>query len=106
MSSIFLESFGESNPGKQKRALKFVMDDVDFITKSGGRPHSFRKVSSFTVQLRTFCTYPEDFQRQLLKAIVDVDMQLDLQRQKIINWCRTAKLLLPLKVKGTEQCCL
>ena len=47
-----------------------------------------------------FTHLPQQFTEMYKNAIIDLDMKDDLERSDVINWCRTAKPLYPLKTTG------
>ena len=42
----------------------------------------------------------QQFAQMYKNAVIDLDMKEDLERSKVINWCRTAKPLYPMKTTG------
>ena len=60
----------------------------------------FRLFHCYSVLLLPLDRYPEEFRHLYSDAIFDLDMKDDLERSKVINWCRTTRPLYPVKTTG------
>lgn len=103
----FSKSFGESNPAKKCAVVDWVFTNIDCEQIRRGFPLCFYKNTSyFSTKLPNWRTYPEDFQKKLMDAIIDMDMLDDLQSRGLINWCRTVSTVIPIRVPKDGNCLL
>ncbi|KAK7486621.1 hypothetical protein BaRGS_00022146 [Batillaria attramentaria] len=101
------KSFGDSNPEKKRAVEKWVYSNIDYEQIKHGFPICFyRNTSYYLTDLLNLKNCPEDMRRQMLDAVVDRDMQDDLQDARLINWCRNVSSVLPIKVPKDGNCLL
>lgn len=92
-------------PEKASRLWDQVTEDSASSSRDGA-VLILRLFSVFTAALPYFKKYVVDFVARFKDAIVDRDMKSDLEGAGVINWCRTARKLYPLKTTGDGNCLL
>lgn len=94
----FKKNFSDCSPHMAKSLQESIQNDID--TSERNKTFCLRCYHVYSITLPDLSLYPEGFRHFYLMNIVDADIRQDLQDNKIINWCRTAKTLYPLKTKG------
>lgn len=89
----------DANEGKVHHLRKYIQSDVDH-SQVGHMPICFKKYHKYSIILPPYHLYPEGQQEIYINSLVDLDMKDDLERAKVINWCKTNKPLVPLKTTG------
>ena len=59
-----------------------------------------RTYSRYLIAFLQVIRFPADFGHLFKEKYIDLDMQDDLERSEIINWCRTTKPVLALRTTG------
>lgn len=83
-----------------------IQNDIDTSVSDRNKTFCLKSYHVFNITLPNLSVYPEGFRHFYLLNIVDSDSKQDLQENKVINWCRSAKSLYPLKTKGDGNCLL
>ncbi|XP_064595310.1 tumor necrosis factor alpha-induced protein 3-like [Liolophura sinensis] len=78
-----------------------IREDVE-LTEDTGKPNHFKSLSRGNTVLEMH----GESGRRLLDATGDLSMKTELEHSGVINWCRTAKNLIPLKTTGDGNCLL
>ncbi|XP_061193602.1 tumor necrosis factor alpha-induced protein 3-like isoform X2 [Saccostrea echinata] len=102
----FKRKFADSSPYKVKQLLEQVKKDVAGTNQDHGKPFCFKTFHFFTALLPCLKQVNEEFKHFYNVSVLDLDVKDDLQRSKVINWCRTAKVLYPVKARADGNCLL
>jgi hypothetical protein len=101
----FKRKFADSSPTKVRQLAEQIQRDVNGANQEQGKPFCFKTFHLFSALLPCLRQVSEDFKQFYNLNILDLDVKDDLQRSKVINWCRTAKTLYPLKTRGKGIVC-
>ncbi|XP_056014394.1 tumor necrosis factor alpha-induced protein 3-like isoform X6 [Ostrea edulis] len=102
----FKRKFADSSPTKVRQLLEQVQKDVNGTNQEQGKPFCFKTFHFFSALLPCLTQVSEEFKHFYNLNILDLDVKDDLQKAKVINWCRTAKTLYPLRTRGDGNCLL
>ncbi|XP_062608829.1 tumor necrosis factor alpha-induced protein 3-like isoform X3 [Saccostrea cucullata] len=102
----FKRKFSDSSPYKVQQLLEQVKKDVAGSNQEQGKPFCFKTFHFFTALLPCLKQVNEEFKHFYNVSVLDLDVKDDLQRSKVINWCRTAKVLYPVKARADGNCLL
>ncbi|KAG9350228.1 hypothetical protein JZ751_026581 [Albula glossodonta] len=95
-----------SNLLKAVRIRERVPNDVVKPSASGGVIHHLRGLHRHTLEMIRISHFPQAFREVIQAAIVDRAMQVSLEQEKKLNWCREVKRLVPLRTNGDGNCLL
>ncbi|KAL5010302.1 hypothetical protein ScPMuIL_012607 [Solemya velum] len=95
-----------ANERKVFHLRQFIKNDVDHTQVDRNKPICFKKYHKYSVTLPPYQLYPPELQDIYTRSLLDLDMKDDLERGKVINWCKTTKPLVPLKTTGDGNCLL
>lgn len=98
----FKKNFCDSSPHMAKSLQESIQNDIDTSVSERNKTFCLKSYHVFNINLPNLSLYPDGFRHFYLLNIVDTDIKQDLQENKVINWCRTAKPLYPLKTKGIQ----
>lgn len=95
-----------SNLLKAVRVQERVPNDVVKPSASGGVVHHLRSMHRHTLEMIRINHFPQGFREVIQAAILDRAMQVSLEQEKRLNWCREVKKLVPLRTNGDGNCLL
>ncbi|KAJ8416047.1 hypothetical protein AAFF_G00380690 [Aldrovandia affinis] len=95
-----------SNLLKAVRIQERVPNDVVKPSASGGVAHHLRGMHRHTLEMIRVSHFPQAFREVVQAAILDRAMQVSLEQEKRLNWCREVKRLVPLRTNGDGNCLL
>ncbi|KAM4771518.1 tumor necrosis factor alpha-induced protein 3 [Rhinophrynus dorsalis] len=76
----------------------------DIVRPSNGIIHHFKTMHRHTIEMFMICQFCVQFREILQKSLIDRAMQVALECQKKLNFCREVKKLVPLKTNGDGNC--
>ncbi|XP_078001407.1 tumor necrosis factor alpha-induced protein 3-like isoform X2 [Glandiceps talaboti] len=87
---------------------RFVKERVkqDVAPGNQQQPFHFRRMASYSVLLPPLNLYPEELKAFLYKDFIDHMMFTTLFQASILNWCRSAKQVLPILTTADGNCLL
>ena len=94
----FKKNFCDCSPHMANSLRESIQNDID--TSDRNKTFCLKSYHVFNITLPNLSLYPDGFRHFYLMNVVDTDIKHDLQQNKVINWCRSAKTLYPLKTKG------
>ncbi|KAG7493007.1 hypothetical protein MATL_G00020670 [Megalops atlanticus] len=95
-----------SNLLKAMRIRERVLNDVMKPSASGSVAHHLHSMHRHTLEMIRMSHFPQAFRDIIQAAILDRTMQVSLEREKRLNWCREVKRLVPLRTNGDGNCLL
>ncbi|XP_043931423.1 tumor necrosis factor alpha-induced protein 3 [Protopterus annectens] len=78
----------------------------DIVKPSNRLIHYLRGMHKCTLEMFQTSQFSSPFRDLIQKAMFDRGMQVALENQKELNWCREVKKLVPLKTDGDGNCLL
>ncbi|KAJ8315296.1 hypothetical protein KUTeg_007446 [Tegillarca granosa] len=102
----FKSKFSLSCPVATEQLRWKIENDVDYTQTEKGKPICLKKFNLYSICLPPLNAFPPEFKHWYNICVLDLDMKDDLQRAKVINWCRTAKPLYPVKTTADGNCLL
>ncbi|KAK3580689.1 hypothetical protein CHS0354_017970 [Potamilus streckersoni] len=102
----FVSKIEHANENKEKTLRQKIEKDVDYSRVDKQQPFILQTFAAFQSSLINLHDYPDDFRNYFEESFLDMDLLQDLERSKVINWCRTVKRLYPLKTTGDGNCLL
>ncbi|XP_078474588.1 LOW QUALITY PROTEIN: tumor necrosis factor alpha-induced protein 3-like [Lampetra planeri] len=93
------KSFSSCNLVRATRLRDAVADDL-----RGGREPCFGGMHTRSVALFGMGTYSESLRRQLERHLLEMEMQVELERRRLLNWCPQTRRLYALKTPGDGNC--
>ncbi|XP_076076930.1 uncharacterized protein LOC143047640 [Mytilus galloprovincialis] len=100
----FKKNFRDCSPHMANSLQESIQNDID--TSERNKTFCLKSYHVYNINLPNLTLYPEGFRHFYLLNILDTDIRQELQDNKVINWCRSAKTLYPLKTKGDGNCLL
>lgn len=94
----FKKNFRDCSPHMANSLQESIQNDID--TSERNKTFCLKSYHVYNINLPNLTLYPEGFRHFYLLNILDTDIRQELQDNKVINWCRSAKTLYPLKTKG------
>ncbi|XP_067371776.1 tumor necrosis factor alpha-induced protein 3 isoform X2 [Channa argus] len=95
-----------SNLLKAVKIRQRVPNDVLKPSASGGLMHHLRSMHRYTLEMIAMNHFPQAFREVVQAAILDRAMQISLEQEKKLNWCREVKKMVPLRTNGDGNCLL
>uniref|UniRef100_A0A8C4ZSU2 ubiquitinyl hydrolase 1 n=1 Tax=Gadus morhua TaxID=8049 RepID=A0A8C4ZSU2_GADMO len=95
-----------SNLLKAVKIRQRVPNDVVKPGASGGLMHHLRGMHRYTLEMIAMNHFPQAFREVVQAAILDRAMQVSLEQEKKLNWCREVKKMVPLRTNGDGNCLL
>ena len=89
-----------SNLLKAVKIRQRVPNDVVKPGASGGLMHHLRGMHRYTLEMIAMNHFPQAFREVVQAAILDRAMQVSLEQEKKLNWCREVKKMVPLRTNG------
>ncbi|XP_022294092.2 tumor necrosis factor alpha-induced protein 3-like isoform X3 [Crassostrea virginica] len=102
----FKQKFADSSPAKVHQLTELVKNDIDTTSHQRRRPFCLKSLYLYSALLPCLKLVNEEFKHFYNLIVLDLDVKDDLQRSKVINWCRTSKKLCPIKTRGDGNCLL
>lgn len=101
--SSFCEKFENSCRPKVAELRAAILRDVK---ENDGQIISIMNYSKYLIALPPLNTFPQEFRDLFKDKYIDLDMQDDLERAEVINWCRTTKPVYAVRTTGDGNCLL
>ncbi|XP_018605159.2 tumor necrosis factor alpha-induced protein 3 [Scleropages formosus] len=95
-----------SNLLKAMKIRERVPNDVVKPSATGGIIPHLRSMHRHTVEMIRMGHFPQAFREVVQTAVLDRAMQMSLEQEKRLNWCREVRKLVPLRTNGDGNCLL
>jgi len=92
-----------SNLLKAVKIRQRVPNDVVKPAASSGLMHHLRGMHRYTLEMIAMNQFPQAFREVVQAAILDRAMQVSLEQEKKLNWCREVKKMVPLRTNGKKD---
>lgn len=97
----FKSKFADSSPTRVSQLINEITEDVNHTNQGQGKPFSLKNFHRYSALLPCLKQVNEAFKHSYNITVLDTDVKNDLQQSKVINWCRTSKVLYPIKTRGS-----
>ena len=97
-----IRTFSASNLGAARHIHEYIADQEKSL---GDRPPALtREVTKSSMIIPSLQNMSPDLRRLTLNMVIDTPTLHDLEMEKSINWCSSARNLVPLKTDGDGNC--